>query len=162
MSFWVFLIFRQRSSCYPIVSVGFCKACLFFKNVLCLQLHYFFHFPTICVLRTWNHQCFVLNLVITDSLTIHSPLFFLLLSSITPCLSLHVSLSLFMYIRTVDNLLLPLKQKTGREENKAWLLPSKGSECVWTSSIGSIKSGSGFKGWGQRRGSGMNAIVIWV
>lgn len=37
-----------------------------------------------------------------------------------------------MYIRT-DKLLRLLKQKTGREK-EVWLLPSRGSACMWTSS----------------------------
>lgn len=43
----------------------------------------------------------------------------------------------FMYIRTVDKLLLLLKQKTGREENGSGWEGIRA--CVWTSSTGWIR-----------------------
>lgn len=95
----MFLIFRQRSS-YPIVSVGFCKACLFvFKysasSAALLHPHSYHLYPQDLKSSMFS---FVLNLVIIYSLTIHPPPFFLLLTSITLCLSLHVSLSCFLCI----------------------------------------------------------------
>lgn len=128
----VFLISRQRSSCYPIVSVGFCKACLFFKNVLCLQLHYFFHFPTICVLRTWNHQCFVLNLVITDSLTICFPPF-LLLSGIKPCLSMFPFFFFFNVYQNCWQAFASLETKDRQRRKRGVIVALKGiTMCVDT------------------------------
>lgn len=136
----------------------FARPVYFFLNVLRLQLHYFFPIPTICFLKTWNHQCFVLNLVITDSLTIHSPPFFASLQYYTVPFSACFSYHFLMCIRTVDKLLLLLKQKTGRE-GKGSVCCSQGDQhCVYRVDYSLVQIlGVRVRG----RGSGMSAVLMW-
>lgn len=110
---------------------------LSFLNTLCLQLHYFFHIPTICVLKTWNHQCFVLNLVITDSLTIHSPPFFASLQSYTVPFS---ALFSFLFVLCISGLLTSFCFSwSKRQAEKKMGVVGRGSAYVWTSSTGWVR-----------------------
>lgn len=126
MSLSMFFIFRQRSSSYTIVAVGFCKACLFFFFLQYSASSAALLLPHSCHLcpQDLKSSMFVLNLVIIDSLTIHSPPFFASLQYYTAPFSACFSFLSLMYIRTADKLLLLLKQKTGREKGE-WLLPSR-------------------------------------
>lgn len=166
MSCWVFLIFRQRNDCCPIVSVGFCKACLFFFNVLRLQLDYFFHIPTIYVLKTWSHQCFVLNLVITGFLAIHFPPFFASLQYYTVPF-LHISLSFFLCISELLTSFCFSWNKRQAEKKGGVVVALKGIsmcvDCFYRVDYSLVQIlGVRIREEALIPFSGMNAIVMWV
>lgn len=133
----------------------FGKSWVFFQMFCSFQLHYFFHIPTICVLQTWN-QHFVLNLVITNSFTIHFPLptpltlFFFCSSPMLYCaISLHMSQFLFYHWWKFASL---QERQAGKTRGLVYTL-CKGTKYAYGALLwGRLQSGWELVGQDQRRG----------